>query len=137
MTEIEGERHDDPPGDAGRLAALELLGGRVCLDFVNTVDRRVGESQQDYLAGYADLVRWSGHTHLLSEDQQAALLRAADQQPREAAAVLARAVALREALYRVFSASAARLTPASADLATIHAAYRDAMAQAQLASESG
>jgi predicted RNA-binding Zn ribbon-like protein len=132
MTEIEGERHDNPPGDAGRLAALELLSGRVCLDFVNTVDPRVGDERQDYLTNYANLVRWSGHAHLLPEDQQAALLRAAGRHPREAAAVFARAVALRETLYRAFSASAVRLAPAAADLDAIRTAYIDTMAQAQL-----
>ena len=137
MTETERERHDDPPGNAGQIAALELLGGLICLDFVNTVDPRVGASRRDYLTDYANLVRWSGHAHLLSGDQQVVLLRAADQHPHEAAAVFSRAVALRETLYRVFSAAADRLAPASADLDAIHAAYTDAMTQARLVSESG
>jgi predicted RNA-binding Zn ribbon-like protein len=137
MAKAERERHDKPPGDPSGLAPLELLGGQVCLDFVNTVDPRVGASRRDYLASYADLVWWSGFAHLLSAGQQAALLRAADRHPREAAAVFARAIALRETLYRVFSASAARLAAASADLDAIQTAHMETLAQAQLVSESG
>lgn len=115
-----------------QLAALELLGGRVCLDFVNSVDPRVGDQPHDYLATYADLVQWSGHARVLSEGRIAELLRAAALHPGEAAAVFARAIALRETLYRVFTAVATRLAPDLADLDAVHTAYVETMAQARL-----
>jgi predicted RNA-binding Zn ribbon-like protein len=114
------------------LDLLESVGGRVCLDFINTVDPRVGASQHDYLASYADLVRWGGHVHLLSEDQMDALLRAAAQHPRAARARFEQAIALRETLYRIFSAVAAQQAPAAADLAAAHTAYVELLAQARL-----
>jgi hypothetical protein len=51
---------------AASLATLALLGGSLCLDFVNTIDPRRGESPHDYLSSYADLVEWSHHAGQLS-----------------------------------------------------------------------
>jgi hypothetical protein len=62
---------------------LELLGGRVCLDFVHSVDPWIGDQQQDSRTSYADLVQWSGYAHVLAEDQVAALLRTAAQHPHK------------------------------------------------------
>ena len=134
MAASTGEQRDEPPGWSGgdSLVTLELLGGRLCLDFVNSVDPRVGERRQDYLASYADLVRWSGHAHVLTEDEVAALLRAAARHPGGAAAVFTRAIALRETLYRVFTALTDRQSPAPADLDAVRAAYIETMAHAQL-----
>jgi predicted RNA-binding Zn ribbon-like protein len=134
-----GEQRGEPlgrPNGADTLATLELLGGWLCLDFVNSVDPRVGDRRRDYLGSYADLARWSGHAHVLMEDQVAALLRAAARHPREADAVFVRAIALRETLYRVFTALAERLPPASADLDAVRAAYIETMAHARLLPET-
>ncbi len=137
MTGARREQRDKPPTDAvDELAALELVGGRVCLDFINTVDPRVGALQHEYLASYADLVRWSGHAQLLAEDQMAALLRAAARHPRAAQARFERAIAQRETLYRIFSAVAAQQAPAAADLAAMQGAYVELLAQTRLVAAS-
>ena len=128
-------QRDEPPSDpsdSAVLAQLELLGGRICLDFINSVDPRIGDQQHDYLASYADLAQWSAHAHLLTPDQLAALLRAAEQHPRQAGAVFARAIALRETLYRVFTTLAAHQPPAATDLAALQSAYLETMAQSHL-----
>jgi predicted RNA-binding Zn ribbon-like protein len=135
----EGEQRDAPPGQlngADTLATLELLSGRLCLDFVNSVDPRVGDRRRDYLASYTDLVQWSGHAHVLTEDQVATLLRAAARHPGEAAAVFAQAIALRETLYRVFTALADRLPAATAELDAVRATYIETMAHAWLVAET-
>ncbi len=132
------EKQADAPltSAADEFAALELSGGRPCLDFINTVDPRLGDAQHDYLASYADLVRWFAYAKLLSEAQVASLLRVAARQPRAAHARFARAVALREALYRVFSTIAAQQAPSADDLATIQATYAKMLAQARLVATS-
>ena len=79
------------------------LGGRLCLDFVNTVDPRHGDHAREYLRGYDDLVAWARVTGTLDDREAGRLLQRATSLPAEAAAVLDRAVALREALYRVFA----------------------------------
>jgi predicted RNA-binding Zn ribbon-like protein len=130
-------RQHDVADSAARIAKLELVGGRVCLDFVNTVDPRVGGKPRDYLASYADLVRWAEHAHLLAPDQVATLLDATARRPKDARTVFARAIALRESLYRVFSAIAARKVPDPSDLAALQAAYVEELAQASLVPASG
>ena len=132
----ETQQHD-PTDSSARIAELELVGGSVCLDFVNTVDPRVGDKPQDHIESYADLVCWAAHAQLLRPDQVPAILDAAARRPKNAQAVFERAIALRETLYRVFSAIVARQVPDSADLAAMLAAYVESQAHASLVPASG
>ncbi|HEV8190811.1 MAG TPA: ABATE domain-containing protein, partial [Ktedonobacterales bacterium] len=45
---------------------LRLLGGRACLDFVNTIEPRIGKHQRDFLLHYDDLVTWAEFAGILS-----------------------------------------------------------------------
>ncbi len=124
----------------GDIEELELLGGRLCLDFVNTVESRsdlvTGEppkGYKEYLMNYEDLVHWGGHVQLLSAEQQTALLQAAARMPEAAHSCFERAIAFRETLCRVFSAIASGGAPAAADLEAVQSAYMETMAQGQLA----
>src|SRR5437868_9376253 len=87
----------DEPGT--EIAMLSLLGGSVCLDFVNTLEPRAGEQSHEYLASYADLVAWSQRAAGLSARTAQQLLQATARRPIDAAAVLHQAIELREALY--------------------------------------
>jgi predicted RNA-binding Zn ribbon-like protein len=111
---------------------LPLVGGRLCLDFTNTVDWHVGPHPQEYLTSYADLVAWSQHAHLLDETRAQQLLAAASAHPALAAAVLQQAIAFREALYRIFLAILAQRPPDQADLATFNALHAQALAHSQI-----
>src|SRR5438270_7600987 len=87
---------------------FEFDSGRLCLDFVNTLgDRPEEEPHEEELHTYADLVAWGEAAGVLSEDAHAELIREAARHPRNAHAAFARAIALREAMYRLFSAIAA------------------------------
>jgi predicted RNA-binding Zn ribbon-like protein len=89
-----------------------LLGGELCLDFLNTVDPRHAEDRIDYLADYPALVRWAGHASAITPGRAGPLLRAAADQPRRAEAVVQAAAELREQLYRgIRAALAARAMP--------------------------
>jgi predicted RNA-binding Zn ribbon-like protein len=129
-------KQQEPVIDSSRFAGLELLGGQVCLDFINTIDpresREAGTQPRDYLEGYTDLALWSGYAHLLPAQRVAALLASADQHPGGAQEVFERAVALREVLYRVFSSAADGKRPATGDLEALRSAYRKTMAEAHL-----
>jgi len=88
-------------------ATMKLVGGELCLDFVNTVGGRIPDAGgpgsrvlADKLADYNDLVEWSRHTRSMGEADARRLLRLADSRPREAADVLGRALLFREALHR-------------------------------------
>jgi predicted RNA-binding Zn ribbon-like protein len=97
------------------MAELELVGGEVCLDFANTVGG-TRDDPKERLHGYEDLVLWSARGGALEPDAVAPLLAAAADRPAEAAAVHARAIGLREAIYRIFAAVAEARPPAEADL---------------------
>ena len=99
---------------------LELIGGRLCLDFANTVSTRSQQPRREYLASYTDLVEWSQHAGLLSQAEADAMLQGAAHHPELAAASLEQAIALRETVYRIFAALAASQAPQAADLAAIN-----------------
>jgi predicted RNA-binding Zn ribbon-like protein len=112
--------------------------GRLCLDFVNTLgDRPVAQPHEEDLHSYADLVAWSVAAGLLSGAEAADYARAAARRPSDADAAFARAIALREAMYRVFSAVAADAAPPTDDLAAVNAAIADAMGHARLVVAEG
>lgn len=129
-------KQPEPTIDSSRFAGLELLGGRVCLDFINTIDPRgsqpAGARPRDYLDGYTDLALWSGYARLLPEQRVAALLASATQHPNSAQEVFERAISLREVFYRVFSSVADGKQPADGDLETLRSGYRKTMAEAHL-----
>lgn len=119
----------------GRLP--RLVGGELCLDFANTVGGRGGDLPDEYLFGYADLVAWGTYVGILSEDEAAPLRAAAERHPAEAVEVFAYALALRETLYRAFSAAAQGKIPQQADLDALGRAYCDAMGHARLTPRDG
>ncbi len=99
----------------------ELIGERLCLDFANTVEPRGGlgtqhTSLRDYLTSYTDLIAWCYHSQFLTEELALHLLREAAQRPDDARALWERAIALREAIYRVFWLVANHEQPSQADL---------------------
>jgi predicted RNA-binding Zn ribbon-like protein len=81
---------------------LPLLGGALCLDFVNTVDPRLEPPQEEFLAGFVELANWGSYVRVLSVSQRRTMLAEAAADPGAAAAAHRRAIELREALYRLF-----------------------------------
>jgi len=76
----------------------------LCLDFTDTVDWRTSSHAKDKLDSYLALLNWSNKKGLLDRKQVDALGRAGVRE--DVASVLAEAVRLREAIYRIFSAIA-------------------------------
>lgn len=82
---------------------LLLVGGRLCLDFCNTMEYRGTERQLDFLkAGYPALVSWSEHVKILDHAQAERLLSIGTKEPRGDMAVAERAFALRDTIYKLF-----------------------------------
>jgi predicted RNA-binding Zn ribbon-like protein len=102
-------------------ATFDLVAGATCLDFTNTVGGRRDGDAREHLLTYADLVRWGQQAGLIGVEGAGRLTALARAQPDDAEAVLRRAVALREALYRIFMARLAGADPAAADLAVLNA----------------
>src|SRR5437588_12356378 len=83
---------------------FELVGDQVCLDFANTQHDRLDEHPRELLNSYNDLVSWSQEAQILTDSQAQRLCKEAAASPVHAAAVHKRAIVLREALFRLFSA---------------------------------
>jgi predicted RNA-binding Zn ribbon-like protein len=109
-------------------ASIKLIGGRLCLDFANTVGGRRSTSpstkkggdayvvREDRLADYYDLLAWSLRVDLLTDAAAKRLAREARLRESEAAAVWERAIALREAVYRISMAVISQTQPRGHDL---------------------
>src|SRR5262245_6432548 len=117
-----------PPLTSGRAATVHLIGGRVCLDFANTTSGRGTDQHLEHLLRYDDLVVRSRRTGLLSAEDAAALTAQAAAMPEAAAAALARALDLREALHDMFGATAAHAPVPAAALASANGVLTEAMA---------
>jgi predicted RNA-binding Zn ribbon-like protein len=118
-----------------KAATLKLLGGRPSLDFANTADWHASDQPVEFLTSYAELVAWSQHAGILTPHQGQHLLDNAALDPLYAAAVLERAITLREAIYRIFSAVSHGHAPQAADLAVYNAELSRMLARVQLALE--
>jgi len=102
-----------------RAGDIDLIGGKLCLDFSNTVGWHASENPKENLNTYNDFVRWSLQVGILSEKDVQKLIRKAKENPSESKKVLRRAIKLREAIYRIFSYIAAGSLPKKEDLALL------------------
>lgn len=116
---------------------LHLKEQRLCLDFANTANWHASAQPVEELTSYADLVGWAVRVGLLSAGEGERLLGAAAQQPADAHAALAQAVALREAIYRIFSAVAAGRTPEPADLTLLNNWFANGLGRLQVTQSAG
>jgi predicted RNA-binding Zn ribbon-like protein len=96
--------------------AFDLDGGRLCLDFVNTLSSTSGE----HLGGFRDLVSFARQSHLITRSDADRLHKQAAKTPAEARQVMQRTLRLRSALRGVFSAVAAGEAVPPDDLETMN-----------------
>jgi predicted RNA-binding Zn ribbon-like protein len=83
-------------------AATQFFGGRVCLDFSNTLDWRTSDEPQELIPDYAAWLAWSERRGTLP---QAAIRKLKPHATsREAAAVLQKAYALRHDIWTISDA---------------------------------
>ena len=99
-----------------REESLNLDDGWLCIDFANTVDWHASSKPVEHLNTYADLLNWSLEKGLISNHEADLLRQQATLHPNQAQAVLEQAIALREAIYAIFSASISNITAPLADL---------------------
>jgi predicted RNA-binding Zn ribbon-like protein len=118
----------------------EPYAGVLCLDFANTVEPRGGPPPvpappevdvRDELTSYDELVAWAVHKGVLTAEAGTRLIDAGTGH-EGTADVLDRALALRDAVYRVFWQIANDGQPERQDLATIMREYTDAASHADL-----
>jgi predicted RNA-binding Zn ribbon-like protein len=111
---------------------IKLVGGQLSIDFVNTVSWRGRETPEEYLSTYQDLLNWSVLAGILGEDEVRDLRREGSIQPEAAKRVVERAVELREAIYRIFSAKISEGLASEADLTVLNRELREALSRLRL-----
>lgn len=112
--------------------SFDFLGGALCLDFANTVDWRASDHPQDQLADLADVIDWGTAAGILDAAAARRARELAAKQPAAATAAFAHAVALRDAVYRVFVAAAEAQPVDPADLTLLNASLREALPYRQI-----
>ncbi len=105
---------------------ITFIGGRSCLDFVNTTGNRSGTVPRERLTGYCDLIVFGKRTGLLRRTRGRAAGSLVAVRPRTAERALARMLRLREVLYRLFLSALQRRPASAADLRAFNAEHQDA-----------
>lgn len=116
---------------------LNLKSGHPALEFTNTVGDHASEHPHETLFVYEDLLSWTKRIGLLQDEQVQVLSRKAVSQPAEAAAVFAKSLELREAIYRIFVAQVNGKSPQESDLAILNSTLAGATNGAQVVQRSG
>jgi predicted RNA-binding Zn ribbon-like protein len=112
--------------EAHRFRARDAIAGDPALDFVNTVTGR-DETPRDWIDSYCRLLEWAGFVQLLPERTLRALAKKARSEPSKARRALARAKALREALYCLLTRIIAGTAPPKQALEMLYAHWIDAV----------
>ena len=122
--------------DAG-VVPIAAVGEGLCLDFANTLSWRGRVEPIEKLAGFADLSRWLHDSAGVPDPVVKAGRRQAHEQPALAERLFAEAIALREAIYRIFAAAADGSPAADDDLAALNVALAAAAPRARLVRRDG
>jgi predicted RNA-binding Zn ribbon-like protein len=112
--------------------AFELIAGNPALDFTNTLSGDRFHAPREKLNEYADLLAFSRQAGLVDAACVRTLGDRAARDPAEAARVLARAIELREAIFRIFWALGSRKRPAPADLALLNRELASALSHREI-----
>lgn len=122
--------------ETGLETTFEFTGGRLCLDFTNTLDGSRARPTERLLS-YRDLVAWGRQAGVLTDQEARHLGQAALRRPAAAARALADAVALRETIYRILSAGLGGRSPDKADLTALNAALTQALSRLRVSPRGG
>lgn len=115
-----------------------LIGGDLSLDLANTIDRHGDPAAADDLApGYANLVDWFEYASVIDAQQARRLLLVAGRNPRDAAAIRRRLVALREAIHAIGLAIIDQREAETTDLAVFNEELAHAHAARHLVASEG
>lgn len=115
--------------DAG---TIKLLGGRLCLDFVNTVHCYGCDDIGEYLNNYQDFIDWSHHVGTVTSEEAKRLTVKSAENPSEAKRVYLRAIELREIIYGIFCSLLEAKPQTEKDLTAFNDYLSDMMALSKI-----
>jgi predicted RNA-binding Zn ribbon-like protein len=117
---------------------FDLTGGHLALDLANTVSRRDDpQRRREHLESFAQLISFALQDKILSPKQANDLQAQARRSESDAARSFRKAIALREALYRVFAATAKSRPAPAKDLQKINENALDALQHRSLVRTNG
>jgi predicted RNA-binding Zn ribbon-like protein len=111
---------------------FDFSGGRLCLDFANTVSNRAAAEPIEHLQRYEDWLAWWRQAGKQAHGDTKNLERLSRRHSERARTTLERVRALRESLYAIFSAIAAQHHPPPQALAALNRALPAAMARPKI-----
>jgi predicted RNA-binding Zn ribbon-like protein len=114
----------------------DLVGGRLCLDFINTVHNYGSDALRDDISNYSDLIAWSARAGVLDDMEKRLLSHEALERPMEAQAAVEKMRGLRDGLYRLFGAAIEGRSADRKDLAILNKALSEALVQSQVVSRA-
>jgi len=128
---------DATPPEATRIDLTAAPREATCLDYANTRMYRGSAAPVEQFSAWPALLDWIAAIAALPAEAAAELRAWAAAAPEGAAALFAASIALRELVYRVFSAVASGAPVAEADLAALNQALAEAPPRARLARLGG
>ena len=106
---------------------MKLIGGRLCLDFANTVGGRSGsEIIHEKINTYDDLLVWSVRVGALQKKDADKIAKFSKKMSEKAEDVYKRSIQFREAMYRIFRAAIEQESPKRGDLEILNEEIRKA-----------
>jgi predicted RNA-binding Zn ribbon-like protein len=115
-------------------AATQFFGGRVCLDFANTLDWRLSPEPQELIPDYEAFLAWSGRRGTVLTSVAAKLKSLAHANAAGARAVMRQAVLLRA---QIWSIGDALKEGRAVDLTTVNGMLQDLPPQPALVQSRG
>jgi predicted RNA-binding Zn ribbon-like protein len=106
--------------DLATAKKFEFVGGDLSLDFCNTMGGKRGGITREHLVSWFEYVAWCHQAGLLDAVQAKACVARAELSAATAEKTLARAIALREAIFRIFAAIIASKPTTRPDLALLN-----------------
>jgi len=113
---------------------FRLVGGNLSLDFINTVGGKREGTVRENLHTYCHFLSWCEQAGLVDKLQSQRLKEKVSLHPDEGVAVLGRALALRESIYRIFLRIAKGGEAPKADLAVVNSELAKALGRLRVAS---
>ena len=120
-----------------KLKDIHFFGGRLSLDFINTVHDRTEEPVRDYLHNILDVIEWARMRKVITVPQSRELASYSLQNLEKGNRCYLKAMELREFLYTIFSKVSAGEELHQDDLARLTKDTRNALSFIHLTSSAG
>jgi predicted RNA-binding Zn ribbon-like protein len=122
-----------PPDLLSRAGSLDLIADDLALNFANTESGRGFPSHQNHFREAKNVVEWLRHAKALPVEEADWLRARVSEHADLAADLLAKAIALREAIHDIGAALGHRAKPPEPALASLSALHARCVAEAELA----